>query len=76
MLDKIKNLIPKDMQSSIGQLAGEIDMVVSSFIRGQMIVCAILATLYSIGLSVIGLDFGLLVGTLTGFLAFIPFSVF
>ena len=73
MLDKIKNLIPKDMESSIGQLAGEIDMVVSSFIRGQMIVCAILATLYSIGLSVIGLDFGLLVGTLTGFLAFIPF---
>ena len=73
MLDKIRKLIPKDMQSSIGQLAGEIDMVISSFIRGQMIVCAILAALYSISLSAIGLDFGMLVGTLTGFLAFIPF---
>ena len=73
MLEKINNLIPKDMQSSMGQLAGEIDMVISSFIRGQMIVCTILAVLYSVGLSAIGLDFGLLVGTLTGFLAIIPF---
>ena len=51
----------------------EIDKTISRFVRGQMTVGLLLAVIYSVGLTMVGLDFGLLVGILTGFLSFIPY---
>ena len=58
-----------------GQLA-EIDRVLAGFVRGQAVVCLTLAAIYGTALSVIGLEFGLVLGVLTGFLAFIPYVGF
>ena len=46
---------------------------VSAFIRGQGVVCVILALYYSAALSLAGLEYGLLVGLATGVLSFVPF---
>ena len=54
----------------------EIDTALASVIRGQLTVCAVLGTLYAIGLSIIGLPLGALVGLFTGALAFIPYVGF
>ena len=45
----------------------------AGFIRGQSIVCLFLGLWYSIGLTLIGLDFGFLIGVLGGFLSFVPY---
>ena len=43
------------------------------FFRGQVVVAACLGALISIGLTVVGLDFGLLIGVIAGVLSIIPY---
>jgi predicted PurR-regulated permease PerM len=45
----------------------------SGFIRGQSLVCLFLAVFYGVGLSLAGLNFGLLIGIGAGLLSFIPY---
>jgi predicted PurR-regulated permease PerM len=72
-LDKLDVWLPRDHAPAIRRLAGEIDNAVSAFIRGQGVVCLILAFFYALSLSAVGLEYGLLVGIATGVLAFVPF---
>jgi predicted PurR-regulated permease PerM len=41
-------------------------------VRGQAVICLILAVFYAIALTLTGLNFGFLIGLMTGFLRFIP----
>jgi predicted PurR-regulated permease PerM len=73
MLDKIDGWLPRDHAATIRRLAGEINGAVAAFIRGQGVVCLILAFFYAASLSATGLEYGLLVGIATGILSFVPF---
>lgn len=73
MLAKIDSWLPRDHAASIRRLASEINAAVSAFIRGQGTVCLVLALYYAVGLSAVGLRYGLLVGLGTGILSFVPF---
>ena len=44
----------------------EMDGVIASFLRGQALSCLILGTFYAVGLSLIGLNFGVLIGLVCG----------
>jgi predicted PurR-regulated permease PerM len=72
MVAKIDSWLPRDEADQIRALAAEIDRRISAFIRGQGVVCILLALYYAISLSLAGLNYGLLVGSLTGFASFIP----
>lgn len=71
---KVDSWMPLQNAGQIRQIAGDIDTRVSAFVRGQGIVCLVLAAFYAIALSALGLRYGLLVGLLTGLLSFIPFA--
>lgn len=73
MLEKINGWLPRAHAPAIRQLASDVNDAVSAFIRGQGTVCLILGMFYAAGLSAIGLPYGLLVGLVTGVLAFVPF---
>ena len=45
----------------------------AGFVRGQSLVCLSLALFYSIGWSLVGLNYAFVLGTLVGVLAFVPF---
>jgi predicted PurR-regulated permease PerM len=45
----------------------------AGFVRGQGAVCLILGAFYAVALSVIGLNFGFLIGSAAGLISFIPF---
>ena len=66
-------LLPKAYKKDIREQARAIDKIISSFIRGQISVCLILGCFYAVGLSIIGLDLGLLVGFIAGVISFIPY---
>lgn len=71
--ERLDSWLPRAAAPTIrGQMA-EIDRTIAGFVRGQATVCLILAAVYGIGLTLVGLDFGLLVGLGTGLIAFIPF---
>ncbi|MCM2563826.1 AI-2E family transporter [Lutimaribacter sp. EGI FJ00015] len=73
MIARIDELLPRDHAPVIRQLAGEIDGVIASFIRGMGTVCLILGTYYAIALMLVGLQFGLVVGFIAGLITFIPY---
>jgi predicted PurR-regulated permease PerM len=73
MVDAIDGLIPPRYKPTVYELAGEIDRSLAGFLRGQSLVCLFLGLWYAGGLSLIGLNFGFLIGVSAGFLSFIPY---
>ena len=73
MVAKIDDQIPREHVETVRRLAREIDSTLSSFIRGQGTVCLILGVYYAAALMAVGLNFGLVVGAIAGFLTFIPY---
>ncbi len=69
----LDSFIPERFLGRYHEKLGEVDTVLSGFIRGQLSVCAILAVLYSIGLYVIGIDLAIAIGTLAGITFIIPY---
>lgn len=74
ILAKVDSWLPRANADQIRKVARDIDTRVSAFIRGQGVVCLILAAFYSLALSALGLRYGLLVGLLTGLFSFVPFA--
>ncbi|MCP4486800.1 MAG: AI-2E family transporter [Gammaproteobacteria bacterium] len=73
MTAKINNWLPRRPAPVIRTQFVEIDRTLAAFVRGQSIVCLVLAVFYGIGLTIVGLKSGLLVGLGTGLISFIPY---
>ena len=73
MVAKIDGWLPREHRSSIRALARQVDDVLAGFVRGQLTVCLILGTFYAVALTLIGLQFGLVIGLFAGLISFIPF---
>jgi len=73
VVDKVDSWLPRRYRDTIRLLAGQIDRAIAGFLRGQALVCMILGLYYAIGLTIAGLNFGLLIGSISGLLTFIPY---
>jgi predicted PurR-regulated permease PerM len=73
MIAKVDAWIPRDHVATVRQIASEIDQAIAGFIRGQGSLCIILGIYYGVGLSLVGLNFGLLIGLFAGMISFIPY---
>ncbi len=73
MVAEIDSWLPLDHRDHLRKIAREIDRALAGFIRGQSLVCLFDALWYGIGLTLIGLDFGFLIGAIGGILGFIPY---
>ncbi len=75
--EKIKSffddLASKSNFKDFKKLTDEIDVVLSKFIRGQSLICTILATFYAITLFLVGIKFGILLGIFSGLISFVPY---
>src|SRR3546814_8354042 len=73
MIARADDSLPRRHQETIRQLGREVDETLAGLLRGQGTVCLTLAVFYAVGLTLAGLDFGLTVGLIAGFLSFIPY---
>lgn len=69
----IDKLMPKKKQAFLRDALAQINTTLSGFIRGQALVCLCLGVIYSVGLTLVGLQYGATVGIIAGFLSFIPY---
>ncbi|WP_422642080.1 AI-2E family transporter [Zavarzinia sp.] len=69
----IDSWLPRPYAPTIREQARLIDRALAGFVRGQLGVCLISGTLYALGWTIAGLNFGLIIGLVAGFLAFIPY---
>ena len=73
MLSVLDSWVPPRHRETVRALACEIDQAVSGFLRGQLGVCFFLGLYYAIALTLVGLNFGLLIGFAAGLLTFVPY---
>ncbi|MEM9194885.1 MAG: AI-2E family transporter, partial [Myxococcota bacterium] len=69
----VRDLIPLRVRPFVVDITLEVDEVMSQFIRGQVTVMLILAVLYAVGYSIVGIKLAVLIGILAGLLSFIPY---
>lgn len=73
MIATVDGWVPLHQRETVRELARQIDVAIAGFIRGQTAVCLILGTFYAVGLTLVGLNFGFLIGLAAGLLSFIPY---
>ncbi|MEN0040120.1 MAG: AI-2E family transporter [Pseudomonadota bacterium] len=73
MVAKVRGWLPRDHKGELTGIANDMNAAIAGFVRGQGTVCFILGTFYAIGLTLAGLNFGLLIGMFAGLISFIPF---
>ncbi len=69
----VDSCLPRRHVATIREQTALIHETLSGYMRGQASVCLIMGIYYSLGLTVIGLDYGLVVGLMVGCMIFIPF---
>ncbi len=74
IVDDVNDWLPADYAPTIRAMAAQAYDTLAGFIRGQSLVCLILGTFYALSLTLIGLNFGLLVGFCIGLISFIPYA--
>ncbi len=73
MVTVVDRAVPRQHVSSVREIAREIDAAIAGFVRGQTAVCLLLGSFYAVALSLTGLNFGLLIGLISGLITFIPY---
>jgi len=76
LIKRIGELIPRKNLPVVSTLAKSSDEVLGAFLRGQLLVMLTLASIYSIGLWIVGLDLALLSGLIAGLVSFVPYLGF
>jgi predicted PurR-regulated permease PerM len=73
MVERIDELLPRSIESTVARLARESDEVLGAFLRGQLTVMVALGLVYSIGLWMVGIKLAPLIGMTAGLISFVPY---
>jgi predicted PurR-regulated permease PerM len=68
--------VPPRLRAAYDSFTSEADTVLGQYLRGQLLVMAVLAVYYSAGLALFGLDLALPIGIFTGLAVFVPYVGF
>jgi len=73
LLGQINRALPRRWHPQLTGIAKEIDSVLAEFLRGQIAVMLLMSALYIFGMWLVGLEFALPIGIITGMLVFVPY---
>lgn len=70
----ILSLVPPQHKAEAAVLLKDIDFVLGRYIRGQIFVCLMIGTSIAIVLSLMGVEYAILIGVFAGVIDFIPYA--
>ena len=73
MLETIDGWLSPAYREDARELGREIQNTVAGFVRGQIVVCVVLAVIYATALEIIGLNHAILIGIAAGLISFVPY---
>lgn len=68
----IDSWVPRHYAVTVREQLGHINEMLAGFLRGQLLICVIMAVYYAVALTIIGTSSAVVIGILIGILAFIP----
>lgn len=69
----VKEVLPKKHKRDMLQIGNNINITLAGYLRGQTLICGTLAIYYILALTVLKLDYSLVLGAAAGFFTFIPY---
>lgn len=66
-------LFPKQMRKGVCEMAREVDVLLSAFVRGQLLVGALLSILFTVALWLIGIELWFAIALISGFGNLVPY---
>ncbi|MBC7380616.1 MAG: AI-2E family transporter [Burkholderiaceae bacterium] len=73
---RLVELVPLKLRPGFDSFTEEADAVLGQYLRGQLLVMAIMAVFYSVGMALFGLDLAVPIGIFTGLAMFVPYLGF
>lgn len=73
MVKKVDSMLPLAYAPTIREQLGLINRTLAAYLRGQLTVMIVMSVFYIICFSIIGLNFGLVLGLLAGMIVIIPY---
>lgn len=71
--EKLLLMVPRRYLQDVKEVLRRLSIVLGGLIRGQFLVCTILAAYYTVALTAVGVEMALLLGIFSGFLNLVPF---
>jgi predicted PurR-regulated permease PerM len=69
----LDSLIPDGAKGEVHRLTGQMDAAVAGFVRGRIVIAAIMAVLFTVGWALCGVPYALTLGVAAGVLAVVPY---
>jgi len=76
LIERTKGLIPPRWRPQVQSFLNDTHAVLGQYLRGQVVVMALLAIFYTVGLALVGLKLALPIGVFTGLAVFVPYLGF
>lgn len=73
LMARLDELIPRHSYAKVRKISAEVDAVLAEFLRGQISVMLLMSVFYSVALWLVGLEFALPIGIVSGMLVFVPY---
>jgi len=73
LVARVDQLVPRQVHEKVRTIAREVDAVLAEWLRGQMLVIALMSVYYVVALSVTGLKVALPLGVITGLAVIVPY---
>lgn len=73
MVARVDSWVPRNHVDTVRQIATDINNSTAGFVRGQGTLCLVLGFMYAVGLTAVGLKFGILIGLFAGLISFVPY---
>jgi predicted PurR-regulated permease PerM len=72
-LEFLRGLLPANRRERILALAGEMDRAVSGFVRGRIVISAIMGVLVAVGWRMFGVPYAITLGVVVGVFSLVPY---
>ena len=69
----VRDLVPKQYAAKTSAIFSKIDSQLRAFLRGQLVVCMCLGSMYALGLFIAGVPFWALIGLFGALASFVPY---
>jgi predicted PurR-regulated permease PerM len=69
----LKTLVPHGYRTDVHELAADIYRMLAAYMRGQLLICALVGIVTGIAMWIVGIPYALALGIVAGVTAFIPF---
>lgn len=76
LLQTLRLMLPRGIEKRAVSLVVECDEVLSSFLRGQLLIMVLLGCIYALGLWLVGLELAVIIGLLAGLASIVPYLGF